>query len=105
VLELGGRYEARGLRVVSVTKHGGDEEDRKLVAETASKEKMTYPCFLDADGAWSKLAGLNLVPVFLVVDREGRVAYRHWGKLAQGTGGFDQMRDAIELALARSVPN
>jgi hypothetical protein len=105
VLELGGRYEARGLRVVSVTKHGGDEEDRKLVAETARNEKMTYPCFLDTDGAWSKLTGLSLVPVFLVVDRDGRVAYRHWGKLALGTGGFDQMRDAIELALARSAPN
>ena len=105
MLELGGRYEARGLRVVSVTKHGGDEEDRKLVAETAHEEKMTYPCFLDTDGAWSKLAGLSLVPVFLVVDREGRVAYRHWGKLAQGTRDFDQMREVIEASLARSVPD
>lgn len=105
MLALEGRYEARGLRVVSVTKDGEDEDDRKHVAETAREEKMSYPCFLDVDGAWSEKAEVGGIPAFVVVDRDGKVAYKHSGKLSENTEGFEKMRGAIEKALERKVAN
>jgi hypothetical protein len=105
VIALEGRYEARGLRVVSVTKDGDDDDSRKEVAETAREEKMTYPCFLDTDGMWSQKADVGGIPAFLVVDREGRLAYKHSGKLTEGTEAFEKMRGAIEKALDRKVAN
>jgi hypothetical protein len=99
VLELAGRFGARGLRVVSVTTHGEDDAERMLVASVAKEEKMTYPCFLDVDGGWSKRAGIGHIPAFVVLDREGRLAYRHGGKLIQGTADFDALVHAIETAL------
>lgn len=105
MLTLEGRYEARGLRVVSVTKDGEDEDDRKHVAETAKEEKMTYPCFLDVDGSWSESAEMAGIPVFVVLDREGKTAYRHAGKLSEGTDSFEAMKGAIEKALDRKVAN
>jgi hypothetical protein len=105
VLSLAGRFGARGLRVVSVTKDGAEEDDRKHVAETAREEKMTYPCFLDVDGSWSQTAEVGGIPAFLIVGKDGRLAYRHSGKLTESSEAFEKMRAAIEMALERSVPN
>jgi predicted transcriptional regulator len=90
---------------VSVTKDGEDEEAKKHVAETAREEKMTYPCFLDVDGAWSEKSEMAAIPVFMIVDRQGKVAYKHSGKLAEGTDSFEAMRSAIDKALERKVAN
>jgi hypothetical protein len=100
VLALAGRYGARGLRVVSVTKHGEDDAERAEVASVAKDEKMTYPCFLDVGGGWSEQAGTGHIPAFLVVDRKGRLVYRHGGKLVQGTADFEALVKAIDQALA-----
>jgi hypothetical protein len=105
VLALAGRFGTRGLRVVSVTKHGEDDADRALVAKVAGDEKMTYPCFLDVDGSWSDRARIGHVPAFTVVDKSGRLVYRHGGKLLEGTADFDALVQAIELALAAARPS
>jgi hypothetical protein len=100
VLTLAGRFGARGLRVVSVTKHGDDAREVAEVAAAAKDEKMTYPCFLDLGGQWSESAGIGHIPAFLVVDRAGRLVYRHGGKLLQGTPEYEALVRAIEQALA-----
>ena len=100
VLALAGRYGARGLRVVSVTKGGEDDAERADVLSTAKAEKMTYPCFLDVGGAWSDQAGTGHVPAFLIVDRRGKLVYRHGGKLLEGTPEFEAVVHAIDQALA-----
>jgi hypothetical protein len=99
VIALAGRYGTRGLRVVSVTKHGDDEAERAEVASVAKKEGMTYPCFLDVGGDWSKRAGIGHIPAFVVLDREGRFVYRHGGKLIEGTPEFEAVVRAIDRAL------
>jgi hypothetical protein len=104
VLELQRRFGARGLRVVSVTKHGEDAEEKKAVAETARAEHMTYPCFLDIGGGWSDQAGLGINPMFLVVGRDGKLAYRFGGKLLTGTDDYAALEKAVEAALARPAP-
>jgi hypothetical protein len=35
-----------------------------------------------------------------VIGRDGRSAYRHAGKLAEGTAGFEQLAQVIERELA-----
>ena len=105
MLTLEGRYKARGLRVVSVTKDGEDEDGKKEVAEKAREEKMTYPCFLDVDGTWSEKAEMSAIPVFMVLDRDGKTAYKHTGKLSEGTESFEAMKGAIEKALECKVAN
>jgi hypothetical protein len=97
VKALEGRYRARGLRVVSVTR-----EDDRLSVETATKEHgMTYPGFLDIEGAWSRTAGLRAIPAFLVIDKAGRLAYLHRGKLTADSDGFERMTAIIEQALTK----
>jgi hypothetical protein len=96
---LAGRYGARGLRVVSVTNHGDDDAERAEVAAAAKEEKMTYPCFLDVGGGWSEGAGIGHIPAFVVIDRSGRLVYRHGGKLSEGTSDFDALTRAIERAI------
>lgn len=100
VISLAGRYGTRGLRVVSVTKHGEDDAERAEVASVAKQEGMTYPCFLDVGGSWSDRAGIGHVPAFFVLDRAGKLVYRHGGKLVQGTPEFEAVVQAIDRALA-----
>jgi hypothetical protein len=99
VLALAGHLGARGLRVVSVTKHGDDAAERAEIASVAKQEGMTYPCFLDIGGGWSDKAGIGHIPAFFVLDREGRLVYRHGGKLVQGTPEFEAVERAISHAL------
>jgi hypothetical protein len=103
VLALKGRYGARGLRVVSVTTFEDEPDERKLIADTARAEHMTYPCFLDKDSVWQHAAGTGaVVPMLLIVDRGGLLTYRQKDVLRQGTPEFDQLAAAIERALAGS---
>jgi hypothetical protein len=97
VKALEGRYKARGLRVVSVTR----EDDRAEVEASAKEHGMDYPGFLDVDSEWSKGAGTLVIPAFVVIDKSGRLAYRHVGKLTEGTESFQKLVAVVDQALAR----
>jgi hypothetical protein len=102
VLALKGRFEARGLRVMSV--HEVDEDDlaeeKPEVAKAVEHEKMTYPCLLDTDAKWQKAAGVEGLPSFLVVNREGKTIHKLKGKLTEGSDEYKKIEGAIERALA-----
>ncbi len=91
------RYGTRGLRVVSVTK----EDDRAEVEATAKQHGMSYPGFLDVDGAWSRAADVRSIPAFVLVDKSGQLAYRHKGALREGSAAFESLAAVLERALAR----
>lgn len=74
-----------------------DEHD--AVAETIREERMTYPCYLDAQAEWSRATGLREVPSFAVLDRRGRVLYRARGVILEGNEEFAALSAAIERAL------
>ena len=99
MIELAQRYGTRGLRVMGVTKSGEDDEERKTVLETAHEEKMSWPTLLDPQGAWWSAADLGVAPTFLVFGKDGRLVYRHTGKLVKDTEGFTALTKAIEQAL------
>jgi thiol-disulfide isomerase/thioredoxin len=103
VLALKSRYGARGLRVVSVTAFDDAPGEREIVAASAREAHMTYPCFLDKGSVWQHAVGTSgMIPMFLIVDRNGRLAFSGKGLLLQGTPAFDSLAAAIERALAGS---
>lgn len=104
MLAVKGRFEARGLRVMSVHEVDEDElaAEKPEVTKAAEEEKMTYPCYLDAEGKWQKSAGVEGLPSFLVVSREGKVVHKFKGKLTEGSEAYNQLVSAIEGALGKS---
>lgn len=104
MLSLKGRFEARGLRVVSVSAFDGeDPKEAQEIADTAREEHMTYPCYLDKGSVWQHEIGTNgSIPYFLVISKAGRVAYKHHGKLEVGSPAFAEITAAIEAAIAGS---
>jgi hypothetical protein len=101
VLALHGRFQARGLRVSGVSEFDSAdaESERKSVADAAREEKMDYPTFLDDANVWSKKHGVAEIPAFLVLGRDGKVVYRHRGKLVVDSPAYLDMAKAIETAL------
>ena len=74
-----------------MTKTGDDANDKATAEKVAKDHGMTAPSFLDASGAWCKSAGVMLEPTFLLLDKEGKLAYRHNGKLAIDDDAFKEM--------------
>jgi hypothetical protein len=87
---------------VGVTAHPADDDgtEAAAVAETAREEGMTWATFLDRGSAWAAPIGLEERPHFAVVDRAGRVAHEHHGRLLEGTAEFDGLAAAIDRALS-----
>lgn len=52
---------------------------------------MTAATYLDVSGAWSKDADVRLAPAFLLLDGDGRVAYRHAGRLMVDSAAYREM--------------
>jgi hypothetical protein len=101
VLALHGRFQARGLRVSGVTEFdpADAENERKSVVDAAREEKMDYPTFLDDNNAWSKKNGVAEIPAFIVLGHDGKIVFRHRGKLLVDSPVYVQMAKAIEAAL------
>lgn len=101
VLALHERFQARGLRVSGVTEFDPTdaESERKSAAEAASEEKMVYPTYLDENNAWSKKHDVAQIPAFVVLGRDGKVLFRHKGKLVVDSPTFAEMAKTIDAAL------
>ena len=99
MLELEGRYKARGLRVIGVSRVEDVAKDNAEVAKTATEHKMVYPSFLDVDDAWTKQAGINKAPSFVVLDKQGRVVASHKGRLMSGSDEYKRLAAAVEKTL------
>jgi hypothetical protein len=58
---------------------------------------LTSPTFIDdANGTWAKEANITPMPGFLLIDKEGKIAYRHAGKLEEGSAAFEEMSKLVE---------
>jgi peroxiredoxin len=88
-------HSGRGLRVVGITvdSRGAEEQIRRFVDEFG----MTYEVWWDPDQSVMQKLGAIGVPLTVVIDRQGRIAWRHLGVFE---GGDPAMMEAIEEALA-----
>lgn len=106
VLALAGRYQARGLRVIGTSSLDPDdaEAERKSAEEAAKEERMTWPSYLDTASTWAKPIGLSEIPAFLVVGKDGRVLFRHQGKLVKDSPAYAAMERALDQATNAPSP-
>jgi hypothetical protein len=78
-----------------VTKDGEDAEGKTLVEKVAKEHGMTAPSLVGAS-AWCKSADVMLEPTFLLVDKDGKLAYRLNGALAIDDDAFKEMSALVE---------
>jgi hypothetical protein len=92
------RYEARGLRVVSV--HEWDE--RAAVEAEAREHGITWPTYLDRDQAFLESLGESSVPRFFVIDRRGRLRTVIRGSVEPGKPAAADLDRAVRAAIGQS---
>ncbi len=80
------------------------EEDKALIVSTASKNGIHYPCLLDNSGQWMLSAGIDDIPAFAVIGRDGSIAHLQRGKMLEGSDAQREVEAAIEQALAMPQP-
>ena len=93
--ELQSRDGARGLRVVGVNVDAA--ADHAEVPVAVQRLGINYTVWLDPDARVEALMGTNAVPASVLIDRGGRIVWRHVGILRQDTPGF---AEALAAALA-----
>jgi hypothetical protein len=99
--ELGEKLKARGLRTIAVTEVDPDDfdEDKANVEAAAKKHHLEQPCLLDKNGAWMKSALIEGLPTFLLIGRDGKLAYRYRGTVKQGSPEAAELTAAVEKLL------
>jgi len=86
-------YGPKGFEVIGVSvDEGGVESVKQFVAE----QKMTYPIVLDPDGNLANLLKTSVLPTTALIDRKGRVLWKHYGQVEANDATLKQ---AIEKAL------
>ena len=70
LVELQAQYADEGLQVVGVT---CPPYSRAEIRKFVKRARVTYPILLGTEGLAAKVAGTEVLPVTLVLDRDGRV--------------------------------
>ncbi|MDH5637199.1 MAG: TlpA family protein disulfide reductase [Nitrospinota bacterium] len=74
-----GKYRAQGFLIVGVNY----QQDEKRVLRFMEKRPVSYPMALDTEGDFSKLFGVNALPVSILIDREGFITHKLVGTLSK----------------------
>ena len=84
----------RGLHVIGVTvdNRGAEEQIRRFIEQFG----MTYDVWWDPDGTAIDEFGAAGVPLTVLLDREGRIVWRHLGAF---NADNPALRDAVDTAL------
>jgi thiol-disulfide isomerase/thioredoxin len=87
--KLHDRYSSRGFNVVgvSVDAEGASQEVRDFVREKA----MRYPVVLDPEGALADMFETPVIPMSVLVDREGKVVWVHQGTVSHDDPEINQL--------------
>lgn len=88
------QHRDRGLRVVGVTVDNRGVEDQ--IHQFIEQHGMTYDIWWDPDGSAIAEFGAAGVPLTVLLDRDGRVTWRHLGAFHADDPG---LREAIRTTL------
>ena len=96
------RYQDGDVRILSIhTPELPIEHDPAEVAKAVAKDGIDWPVALDPEGvAWDALEN-RYWPCLYLLDRDGKVVYRHIGELHEGTAEWEQMLERIEALRAQ----
>ena len=88
------QHAAQRFKVIGVSvDEGGDQ----IVREFVDQQNMTYPVALDPEGRLAVLLDTTILPTSILVDREGRVIWKHLGVV---TADDPEMKSALQKALS-----
>jgi cytochrome c biogenesis protein CcmG/thiol:disulfide interchange protein DsbE len=94
-VEFTGKYRNSGLAAIGVAM---DEEGWSVVKPfLAEKLKLNYPVVVGDKVLAQQFGGINSLPVTLLIDRQGRIAYSHTGIVDR-----DEFEGKIRELLARA---
>ena len=95
------RYAGKGLTLVGVhTPEMTFERERPKVEAEVRRQGLDYPHFLDNDSVYWKALGNEYWPTVYLVDRCGRLRYRHVGEVHSGEDSGRGVEAHIEALLA-----
>lgn len=80
-IELQNKYGARGFTVLGVSM---DEEGWKVVTPYVAEHGMNYPVLLGDEKVNQLFGGIEALPTTMIVDRDGKFAYIHYGLVSAG---------------------
>ena len=66
------------------------QEDAQPVQKFMAERKVELPVVLDTQGAAANLYGVRAIPTTVVVDRDGKIAYRKTGGVTK-----EELEDVI----------
>lgn len=94
---LARRYHDSDVRILSIhTPELPVERDPANVAKAVTENAIDWPVALDPEGvAWDALDN-RYWPCLYLLDRNGKVAYRHIGELHEGTDQWNDMIGRID---------
>lgn len=78
------------------------ERDYPNVAEAIGRYEIEYPVALDNDGATWRAYNQRFWPTTYLIDKSGRIRYKHIGEFNQATTAA--AADAIEALILEQVP-
>jgi len=80
------KFKDKGYQLMGITLSKGDKSDRDKMQKLKDKNKLTYPILLDTEyEVATKLYGLKgPIPLKVVIDCKGKIAYTHVGDYADG---------------------
>ena len=94
-IEFERHYKDRGFAVVGVSM---DEEGWTVVKPFVSELAINYRILQGNDSTADLYGGVNALPTTFLIDREGRVAWKH-----EGLAGKDDFEDRIKTLTQRST--
>ena len=94
-IEFERHYKDKGFAVIGVSM---DEEGWTVVKPFVSELAINYRILQGNDSTADLYGGVNALPTTFLIDREGRVAWRH-----EGLAGKDDFEDRIKTLTARSA--
>ena len=84
------RYERLGVTLLGVNVEDGPEEAKAFLKETP----VTFPVLFDTDKTVSSLYGVEAMPTTILVDRQGKIRFIHYGYQA---GYENEYQDQIRM--------
>ena len=75
-IEMQNKYGSEGLQIIGISL----DDSAKPVEKFYSEQKMNYPVALGDDKLATSYGGVLGLPVAFVIDREGRILYKHTGE-------------------------
>ena len=94
--ELQKLHDANASRRFKVVGVSVDEGEPKVVQEFVAEQKMTYPVVHDPEGKLAVLFDTSILPTSVIVDRTGKVVWKHLGIVSSTDA---KMLEALDTAL------